>query len=170
MSDVTQALAVAGLLAAWQVWLQVRLRFSARGRAHRDFRSAALRLSRHDVWLCRDHELVFSRCDRRVAGIRVLIVSTYRKDDFAAIAREGSAPVAVHTYRLTPIHLRVLRRADVEKYTMTGEQTSQPGTLWSGLPGDLRQIGAQAIYAAPDELHELAAQIRAAERWAAKDA
>jgi hypothetical protein len=163
-------IATAGGLLVWQTWLQARLRFSALGRARRDFRSAVQRLGSSHLWLCRDRGTVFSICYRRVAGVRVLIVSKYRRDDFYAIAKEGSAPVEIGTYRLTPVHLRVLRRFDLERYTTTGERTDPPNTRWSGFLRDLRRISAQTIYATPAELNDAAAQIRSAERWAAKAA
>lgn len=166
---VVQVLAAAGIFAAWEVWLQARLRFSAPGRAHRDFRTAAQRLDSNHLWLCRDQGIMFSRSHRRVAGIRVLIVSKYRRDDFYAIMRNGSAPVTIVTYRRTPLHLHVLRRSDHERHTITGEQTDRPSTL-RDIAHTLHPISTWTFSATPAELHDLAAQIRTAEQWARKPA
>lgn len=160
----------AAVFIVWQVWVQARMQCSAIGRAHRGLLSAAHMLDSRHLWLCREQGTVFSLSYRRVAGLRILIVSKYRRDGFYAIVREGSASLAIESYRLTPVHLRVLRRFDLERYTTTGERTDRPHTLWSGIPGDLRRISAQTIYATPTELNHVAAQIRSAERWAVKHA
>jgi hypothetical protein len=158
---------VVGLLAAWQVWLQARLRFSAPGRARRDFRSAVRRLDGGHLWLSRDDRALFSRSYRRVAGVRILIVDRYPMDDLCDLVRAGSAPIATHSYRLIPFLLHVFRRVDLETYTTTGERIDQASAL-RDIASLLRQISARTIYATPAELADVAAHIRSAERSARK--
>jgi hypothetical protein len=160
----------AGVLLVWQVWLQARLRWSALGHAHRDFRAAARTLDTSHLWLSRDQGTVFSLSHRRVAGLRIVMLSRYRRDDFDAIVRAGSAPLAIQSYRLSPVHLRVLRRFDLQTFTTTWERTDRVGTLWSGIRSYLRQFITRMVFADVAELNDVAAQIRSAERWAVKHA
>ncbi|HEY2577312.1 MAG TPA: hypothetical protein VGI74_13485 [Streptosporangiaceae bacterium] len=98
-----------------------------------------------------------------------MIVDKFQMDDVYAVVRDGSAPVAMDSYHLTPLHLHVFRRVKRGRYTTTGEQIDRANTPWGDVPDVLHQLLARTVYVTPAELTDVAAQIRSAEQVAKQD-
>lgn len=164
--------------AAWGLITALSLRLAWRGisytrsplsTARRDFIAAALTLIPGDTYLARDAHRIFSR-HRLAWWLPVLCLSRRDEDEFEQVIREGSAIVGTTEYRIIPGYAPVIARSDADSIALAGSEVifkepprrSRRAAL-AGLARTFR-LPPSSLYASPEELREVTAQIRAAER------
>lgn len=169
------AAAVLGAITALLAWLACRrvrrLVTGSLWHARHDLNRALKHMRLRTAYLVRDDHVFLYRNTMRVAGVPFIVLTRLAEDDAQDFFEAGEGIVTGETFKVSPVHLRVIAQATGTKLVTTADDDIEispeaPRSRKERLRGNatiLDMLRRGVLYASPDELRALTAQILAGE-------